>query len=199
MVKAAGRTPANIEVTLAAIQALLTLTNTYVDGLEALSTLINGNIVDIETLLGIRLPATLDAGALRVREQNPLVTIIAEGAAGDPLFNVEAQWSERQINAAAPAGLVTLDSTPTPANKVRVATTIAATNTTSVANWVYIGKTDQVNDYRIDLILTPAIIDGVHWSGWLVLAEGWRVRGLYDGTILNDTVILDINGFIMDA
>ncbi len=79
--------------------------------------------VGIETLLAGGLPAALDSGALKVKEQG---TVTVQAAGADKLFAMESVVEGEKTNFDLPAGEAFLNGDPVPAGKIWVITAVCS-------------------------------------------------------------------------
>lgn len=207
----AGATPTN--ATGNTVLKLLDLIKGYVDQIE-------GYVDALETLLAGGLPAVLDAGALKIKEQSPISgfatsakqdTIIGhvdgiEGllgggveSHGDPIFNIESVVSDTKSNLDASEGANTLNSDAVPAGKIWVITHVMGFNGTSAATLTAIYGTHDATAVECARATSLAQNVPLTFSGRLYLDAGDTISMYMSGCNKGDDLYFSYSGYQMDA
>lgn len=199
MVKGSSRTPTALVPSLASIDALLVQIENNTDGIEGTLAVMDARILVIEVLLGAGLPLALVVDSLKVREQVPLTQIIAEGSAGDPIFNIESVVSGALSSIGVGAGNQILTSPNVPAGKIWIITNFHAYNNTTI-------NPRHDMRYRIGGVTheakrtaNPPVNIGSDWQGHLYLSSGSAVVCRFTGCVAGDNIYFSYNGYQMDA
>jgi len=115
----------------------------------------------------------------------------------DQLFSYKDRYIERTVRANAAAGVNQLVGTIVPAGEVWVVTAAGAVNQTSTCTAISVGMIVGAIDYYFGGQATTVIRELVECGHTMILKTGDRVIGDFQGCTLNDTLILNMNGYKM--